>query len=97
VSWSRRFDEPIPPPNGKKLRTLKDAIARLATEVPKAEQARALADCHRDAAVRPLKGHGVVMFADLAMRRALAAGEAQGSASTTKENRREISDRQIVN
>jgi len=40
VSWSRRFDEPIPPPNGKKLRTLKDAIAWLATEVPKAEQAR---------------------------------------------------------
>jgi hypothetical protein len=27
MSWSRRFDEPIELPNGKKLLTLKDAIA----------------------------------------------------------------------
>jgi hypothetical protein len=33
--WSRRFDEPIILPNGKKLLTLKDAIAWLAKEIPK--------------------------------------------------------------
>jgi hypothetical protein len=27
VSWSRRFDDPIQPPKGKKLVTLKDAAA----------------------------------------------------------------------
>jgi len=35
--WQRRFDEPIKLPNGKKLRTLKEAIAWLAKEVPPAE------------------------------------------------------------
>jgi hypothetical protein len=34
---SRRFDEPIILPNGKKLMTLKDAIAWLAKEIPKSE------------------------------------------------------------
>jgi hypothetical protein len=37
MSWSRRFDEPIILPNGKKLVTLKDAIAWLAKEIPKSE------------------------------------------------------------
>jgi hypothetical protein len=32
VSWSRRFDEPITLPNGQKLITLADAIARLPTK-----------------------------------------------------------------
>jgi hypothetical protein len=35
--WRRRFDEPIPLPGGRKLVTLKDAIAWLAKEVPKSE------------------------------------------------------------
>jgi hypothetical protein len=47
--WTRRFDEPIVLPNGKKLLTLKDAIAWLAKEIPKAEhgmkQMQAAAHC----------------------------------------------------
>jgi hypothetical protein len=47
--WSRRFDEPIILPNGKKLVTLKDAIAWLVKEVPPAEhgmkQVQAAAHC----------------------------------------------------
>jgi hypothetical protein len=35
--WSRRFDEPIELPDGRKLRTLKEAIAWLAKEIPKSE------------------------------------------------------------
>jgi len=38
VSWSRRFDEPIELPDGRKLRTLREAINWLAKEVPKSEQ-----------------------------------------------------------
>jgi len=39
MSWSRRFDEPIELPDGRKLRTLKEAIAWLAKEIPKSEHA----------------------------------------------------------
>jgi hypothetical protein len=37
AGWSRKFDEPIELPDGRKLRTLKDAIAWLAKEMPKSE------------------------------------------------------------
>ena len=54
ADWSRRFDEPIILPNGKKLMTLKDAIAWLAKEVPKSEhgmkQVQAAAHCTTEAA-----------------------------------------------
>ena len=54
MSWSRRFDEPIILPNGKKLLTLKDAIAWLAKEIPKSEhgmkRVQAAAHCVTEAA-----------------------------------------------
>jgi hypothetical protein len=37
LSWSRRLDDPILLPNGRKLVTLKDAIDHLSKTVPKAE------------------------------------------------------------
>src|SRR5882757_8606069 len=37
VSWSRRFDEPIELPDGRKLKTLAEAMAWLAKEIPKSE------------------------------------------------------------
>jgi hypothetical protein len=37
VSWSRRFEEPILLPDGRKLRTLREAINWLAKEVLKSE------------------------------------------------------------
>jgi len=36
MSWSRRFDEPIPLPRGRRLVTLKDAGTYI-TKLPKAE------------------------------------------------------------
>jgi hypothetical protein len=36
-NWKSKFDEPIELPDGRKLRTLKDAIAWLAKEIPKSE------------------------------------------------------------
>lgn len=40
MAWSRRFDEPIQPPKGKKLVTLKDAAAYiLALETAKPRMA----------------------------------------------------------
>jgi hypothetical protein len=37
VSWSRRFEESIELPDGRKLKTLAEAMAWLAKEVPKSE------------------------------------------------------------
>jgi hypothetical protein len=37
--WSRRFDDPIPLPDGGEMTTLREAIAYPARTVPKAEQA----------------------------------------------------------
>ena len=37
LSWSRRFEEPIELPDGRKLKTLAEAIAWLAKEIPKSE------------------------------------------------------------
>jgi hypothetical protein len=42
--WSRRFGEPIELPDGRKLRTLKEAIAWLAKEIPKSEHTLACCD-----------------------------------------------------
>jgi len=36
--WSRRFDDPIPLPDGGKLATLREAIAYFAKTVPKADR-----------------------------------------------------------
>jgi hypothetical protein len=36
MGWSRQFSEPIPPPNGKKLTTLRDTALYI-TKLPKAE------------------------------------------------------------
>jgi len=40
MSWSRRFGDPIPLPDGTELKTLREAIAWLARTVPKAERDR---------------------------------------------------------
>ena len=38
MSWSRKFDDPIPLPDGAQLHTLREAIAYLAKAVPKSER-----------------------------------------------------------
>jgi hypothetical protein len=37
MSWSRRFEEAIELPDGRKLKTLAEAMAWLAKEIPKSE------------------------------------------------------------
>lgn len=36
--WQRKFDEPIETPDGKRLNTLREAVAYLAKTVPKSER-----------------------------------------------------------
>jgi hypothetical protein len=65
--WRQRFAPPITLPNGRKLVTLKDAIARLAKEAPKSDhglkQVQAAADCVTEAA----ENDGPMMFARMGM------------------------------
>jgi hypothetical protein len=71
LSWSRRFDEPIQLPDGRKLVTLKDAIAWLAKEVPKSEhgmkEVQAAAHCLTEAA----ENGGPMIFARMGMMQAI--------------------------
>jgi hypothetical protein len=71
VSWSTRFVPPIKLPNGRKLVTLKDAIAWLAKDVPKSEHGmkpvQTAAHCVTEAA----ENGGPTMFARMGMMQAL--------------------------
>lgn len=71
MSWSARFAPPIKLPNGRKLVTLKDAIAWLAKEVPQSEhlmkEVQAAAHCVTDAA----ENGGPMMFARMGMMQAI--------------------------
>lgn len=73
MTWSRRFDSPITLPDGRKLATLRQAGGYIAS-LPEAEQQkphwRTATGCLLMAAERG----GIVMMADIAMRRALGFG-----------------------
>jgi len=82
-SWSLKFNEPIAKPNGSKLRTLRDA-GEYVTALPKADQAKP----HWRTAARELmmaaEPGGIVMLAEIAMRRALAHGRPERAPAPRK-------------
>jgi hypothetical protein len=71
--WHRRFGEPIELPDGCKLRTLADARAWMAKEIPKSEhimkkvQAAAHCDCVTEAA----ENGGPIILARIGMMQAI--------------------------
>jgi hypothetical protein len=71
VPWSIRFAPPITLPNGRKLVTLKDAIAWLAKEIPQSERlmkkVQAAAHCVTEAA----ENNGPMIFAGMGMMQAI--------------------------
>jgi len=68
VSWSCRFDDPIPLPNGKTLKTLRDAGDYIAS-LPAKEAGKS----HWQSAIRELviaaERNGIMMLAQIAMLR----------------------------
>jgi hypothetical protein len=82
ADWSRRFDVPIPVPTGE-LSTLREAGEYVAG-LPKREHDLP----HWQIAVQTLidaaEHGGIVMMADIAMRRALAHGQPKPSAAARK-------------
>jgi hypothetical protein len=70
MSWSRPFDEPIQPPKGKKLVTLRDAALYI-TKLPKAEHEAPERLAAMDALILVAETDGPVMFARIAVMPAL--------------------------
>ena len=72
MAWSRAFDDPIPVPGGRVLRTLHDA-GHYATALSKDVQERLEWQIAAEMLIAAARGQWPVMFADIAMRRALHA------------------------
>jgi hypothetical protein len=70
LTWSRAFDDPIPLPSGKPLRTLQEAADHILAP-PKAEQAKPRWQTAVECLIMAAEGRGPVMFARIAMLRAL--------------------------
>jgi hypothetical protein len=66
VSWSRKFEEPISLPNGRKLITLRDA-AEYVTELPKAEHDAPEWQTATDILLKTAERGWPEMFANIAM------------------------------
>jgi len=71
VSWSRRFDEPILLPNGRKLRTRREAINWLAKEVPKSEHKKEKVQTAAHCVTQAAENGGPMIFAQMGMMQAI--------------------------
>jgi hypothetical protein len=70
LPWSRRFDEPIQPPKGKKLVTLKDAAAFILA-LPKSKQQSPEWQAAGEAVIMAAEDRGPLMHAHVGMMLAL--------------------------
>jgi len=72
MSWSRAFHVPIPLPDGRMLRTLRDAGDYIQA-LPEAKHKRAEWRIAAEMVLAAVEGSGPLMFAEIAMRKALKA------------------------
>jgi hypothetical protein len=73
VTWSRTFDAPIALPDGREIETMRQAgeyIAALPAKEQHEQRWRTATECLLSAAERG----GIVMMAEIAMRKALGSG-----------------------
>ncbi len=73
LSWSRRFDEPIPLPKGEPLVTLRDA-ANYITKLPKSEHDAEEWQAAMEALLLVAEHDGPTMFARIGFMQALNSG-----------------------
>jgi hypothetical protein len=74
MSWSRAFHIPIPLPDGRVLGTLRDA-GEYIQELPKAKYKQPEWQIAAEMLLAAVEGSGPLMFAEIAMRKALNAGK----------------------
>ena len=72
MSWSRAFHTPIPLPDGRMLRTLCDAGDYIQA-LPGAKHKRPEWQVAAEMVLAAVEGSGPLMFAEIAMRKALKA------------------------
>lgn len=70
MTWSSEFDEPIPLPTGRLLRTLREAGEHI-TSLPKKEHAAPEWQAAMQALILVAEGGGPTMFARIEVMRAL--------------------------
>ena len=68
---SRRFDEPIELPDGRKLKTLAEAMAWLAKEIPKSEHKLEKVQTAAHCVTRAAEPGGPMIFAQMGMMQAI--------------------------
>src|SRR5882757_5858157 len=68
---SRRFDEPIELPDGRKLKTLAEAMAWLAKEIPKSEHKMEKVQTAAHCVTRAAEHGGPMIFAQMGMLQAI--------------------------
>jgi hypothetical protein len=71
VSWSRRFEEPIELPDGRKPKTLAEAMAWLAKEIPKSEHKMDKVQAAAHFVARAAENGGPMILARMGMMRAI--------------------------
>jgi hypothetical protein len=69
--WQQTFDEPLELPDGRKLRTLADAIAWMAKEIPKSERGMKQVQAARIASLKQRRIGGPMIFARTGMMQAI--------------------------
>jgi len=75
VSWSLPFEQPIPVPGGRQLKTLRDAIEHLSETVPKSEHDHAKVQHAAACLAGAAEGRDFVMHARIAVIQALKRNE----------------------
>jgi hypothetical protein len=71
AGWLRRFDEPIPLPDSRKLRTLKEAITYLAKEIPKKEHGLKSVQAAAYCVIEAAENDGPMVFARMGVMKAI--------------------------
>ena len=74
MSWSRAFHVPIPLPDGRMLRTLRDAGDYIQA-LPAAKHERPEWQVAAEMLLEAVEGKGPLMFAEIAMRKAVNVGK----------------------
>ena len=80
MSWSRAFHMPIPLPDGRMLRTLRDA-GEYIRALPRAKYKQPEWEIAAETLLAAVEGSGSLMFAEIAMRKALKAPAAKWTSS----------------
>jgi hypothetical protein len=71
MSWSHKFEEPVELPNGRKLRTLKEAMHWLTDEIPKSERCMPKVQTAIHTLTEAAENKGPMIFARRAMMQAI--------------------------